>query len=627
MRERRPRPAQEDGSISFFNSTLARRVFVASCVLLMAAGCASSAWKQALREDTAVSYHRFLREYPSSKHAAAAQERIDFLKLEREPSLEAFEAFREKYPNTELVDRLRGPLEKATFEGARATGTPTAYSEFAAAFPDSDYAARAEGNAIYLREVVNQPDPNLLREFALAHPESDFAAEAKRSADVFEARRRGIGSVGLVVAVSPDAPEARRVVQAFVERAKETYSLAGTRLVPLASRLDAPSAGVDALLIVNHAEKRVDNVMQEGLLPQAGVLATTRVRLARGSRNIFERVFELRADERSYTEGKSVLFGSGGPRFWADFFVPVSTWEVDRAVREPVELAADAVAVDASGDRAVVLFPNGAFEVLQLADPTSPVKLAGYDRETQLENFDGVRVLPSAVAIYGEDGFELVGITADGRQSVVTRTRGEVGSVTALEALGDRLVIAGAKGLQVLPGSGEGESELVMRRALRGMARAADLLVLADGDTLFVSTLPLLREKRVMGQIKIGKAFATGRIRVFGTIAVVIGEGGVMVVDMRSPRTLRMIGRLRPDRVGQIADAGRVGSRIFLVGDRGIQVLGPKLDRVVEVVDAVPGRRIAAFGRHLVAVGGQRLQVVDGLPFGQARGAPARPER
>ena len=96
---------------------------------------------------------------------------------------------------------------------------------------------------------------------------------------------------------------------------------------------------------------------------------------------------------------------------------------------------------------------------------------------------------------------------------------------------------------------------------------------------------------------------------------------------MRSPRTLRAIGRLRPDGVGAIEDAGRVGSRIFLVGDRGIQVLGPKLDRVLEVVDAVPGRGIAAFGRHLVAVGGARLQVVDGLPFGARRSVPARGSR
>jgi hypothetical protein len=367
---------------------------------------------------------------------------------------------------------------------------------------------------------------------------------------------------------------------------------------------------------VRYDEVRLENVMPEGLLPKPGVLSTARVSLASGDQSIFDRSFVMRSEGRDHAEGRSALFGRGGKRFWADFFVPISTWEAHRALRDAVALSGDAVAVDATGDRAVVLYQNGAFEVLQLADPAAPVKLAEYERPTQLEHFDGVRVLSNGVALFGEDGLELVGVGPDGSQAVLTRSRADVGSVSALETVGEQLVIGSAKGLLVLPSSGAGEPERVMRRAIRGMGRAADLLVLADRDTLFVSTLALLRQKRVMGQLKIGKAFETSRVRVFGTTALVIGKGGVMVVDLRSPRTLRMIGRVRPDRVGQIEDAGRVGSSIFLVGDRGIQVLGPKLDRVVDVVDALPGRGIAAFGRHLVAVGGSKLQVIDGLPFG-----------
>jgi hypothetical protein len=86
-----------------------------------------------------------------------------------------------------------------------------------------------------------------------------------------------------------------------------------------------------------------------------------------------------------------------------------------------------------------------------------------------------------------------------------------------------------------------------------------------------------------------------------------------------------MIGRLRPDDVGKIEDAARVGTRVFLAGERGIQVLGPRLDRVVDVVDAIPARQIASFGRHLVAVGGDTLQVVDGMPFGPATQSVAKP--
>lgn len=592
-------------------------------MLVFATGCAGSAWKRALGEDTAAGYHRFLREYPGSEHADSAQERIDFQQLRRSPTLDAFQSFRDRYPDSQLADGLRSQLEKATFANARAAGTPAAYQRFAQAFPDGEYAARAEGNAVYLREISSRPKADALRLFAIAHPASDFAIEARRSADVLEQRReQNIASVGLVVETAPGVAEARRVVQALVERASETYSLAGMSLVRLASSGDAPSAGVDALLVVHHAEEQRANVMPEGLLPQPGVLSTTRVSLTRGDQTIFERNFVLRTEAREHDKGESVLFGSGGPRFWAGFFVPVASWEVHRALRQPVELSSPAAAVDAGGDRAVVLYHDGAFAVLQLADPAAPVKLAEYQREASFEHFDGVRVLSNRVAIFGADGLELVGVAPDGSQTVLTRSRAEVGSVSALETLGDQLIVGSAKGLLALPLSGEGEPERVLRRAVRGMGRAADLLVLADRDTLLVSTLPLLREERVIGQLKIGKAFATRRIRVFGTTALVIGDGGVMVVDLRSPRTPRMIGRLRPDRVGRIADAGRAGGRIFLVGERGIQVLGSDLDRVVDVVDAVPAGSIAAFGRHLVAVGGSKLQVIDGLPFGARPGKP-----
>ena len=614
---------KEGGPISLSISTCERLCVAALFILVFATGCAGSAWKQALRKDTAAGYHAFLREHPESEYATAAQERIAFQKLRSSPTLEAFESFREQYPESGLVEGLRGQLEEATFASALATGTPASYERFAEVFPDGEYAARARGNAVYLREISRRPNPDALRQFAIDHPASDFAIEAQRSADVTEVRRgQQIANVGLVVEVGPGVAEDRRVAQAFAGRALETYSLAGTRLVRLASSADAASAGVDALLVVHHAEEQRANVMAEGLLPQPGVLATTRVTLEHGDQTIFERDFILRTEAREHEAGKSVLFGSGGLRFWAGFFVPVASWEVHRAVRQPVELSGRAAAVDASGDRAVVMYDDGGFAVLQLANPAAPVKLAEYQRKARFERFDGVRVLSNRVAIFGDDGLELVGVAPDGSQTVLTRSRAEVGSVSALALLGDRLILGSGKGLLALPLGGEGEPERVLRRAVRGMGRAADLLVLADQDTLLVSSLPLLRQDRVIGQLKIGKSFATQRIRVFGTKALVIGDGGVMVVDLRSPANPRLIGRLRPDRVGRITDAGRAGGRIFLVGERGVQVLGSELDRVVEVVDAVPAGSIAAFGRHLVAVGGSRLQVIDGLPFGAGLAKP-----
>ena len=63
---------------------------------------------------------------------------------------------------------------------------------------------------------------------------------------------------------------------------------------------------------------------------------------------------------------------------------------------------------------------------------------------------------------------------------------------------------------------------------------------------------------------------------------------------------------------------------VFLAGDRAVQVLAPTLDRVVDVLDTQAVERVAMLGRHVVGVGGSRLQVVDGLPFAVAPSAAAR---
>ena len=99
-------------------------------------------------------------------------------------------------------------------------------------------------------------DPEALAAFAQDHPESDFALEAGRSAEVFASRSvQPIRSAGLVVTVPSDSAEGRRVVQAFVERASKTYSIAGIRLVPLKRK--APSARCGTRLPLRRSARTV----------------------------------------------------------------------------------------------------------------------------------------------------------------------------------------------------------------------------------------------------------------------------------------------------------------------------------------------------------------------------------
>lgn len=606
--------------------TRARFALIGLAAPLLFAACAGSAWQQATHEDSAVGYHRFLRDHPGSEHGDHARERIAFLELERAPTLEALRRFQARYPSSALLASLGSRHEALEFDAARAAGTARAYEAFVQSFPAGEHASRASGNAVYLRTVATRLDPDVLDRFAALHPESDFAPEARRTADAVARRnKRPISSVGLLVEVAPGVPEARRIEQALTEKAVSDFSFGHVKLVRLAASGDAESAGIDALLIIRHREEAVENVKVPGVLAQPGVLATTRVELLADDRPVFARAFELRVENREHVAGTSVLFGSAGPRFWDDVFFPVATWEVQHAIRRPLDLGANAVAVDATGDRAVVLFRDGSLSVFQLAEPSAPVPLGRMGRKTSFEKFDGVRVLPDGVAIFGEDGVEIFR-TPQGSNARIRRLgRGQIGSVSALEPVGDDLIIGSAKGLLWVPRDGDGEIQRLLRPAIRGMARSGEIVVLADADRLFVSTLTSLRAGQVIGQLKIGKSFATRRVRVFGATALVIGDGGVLAVDLRNPRSPRLIARLRPDRVGRIEDAGQVGSRIFLVGERGVQVLGVELDRVAEVVDSVAGVSVAAYGRHLVTVGGSRLQVLDGLPFGSGSAPSTSP--
>jgi hypothetical protein len=490
-------------------------------------------------------------------------------------------------------------------------------------------AERARGSAVILREIHSSNAPSVLREFALAHAQSDFAVEAERSAAAFDLRDRlPIRSVGLVVELDSSAPEAARVSQLLVERAEATYARAGVPLEHLRALGDPEVQSHDAILRIRHSERAVKSTVSDGVLARPGVQLDTVVELRAGNVLVWARTFSLHVESREHVAGTSVLFSSAGPRFWQDFFVPIASWPSRAAVRPPFALGAPVKSIDARGDRAVVLLEHGSFQVLQLADPAAPLELATYSRPAEFERFGGVRILGEQIAVYGEDGLEIVASSDAGLAPVATFSRGQVGSVHALLPVGSDLLLGTSKGLlRLSPESGS--AQRLLRRAVLALALAGDLLIVVDKDTVLLTTLALLQEKRVLGQLRVGKAFAPHGIRVFGSTAFVIGEGGLIVLDVSNPRELRTVAKLRPERIGRVEDVERVDARIFLIGDRGVQLLGRQLDRVVETVDTRPARRAVRLGRHLVLVGGSELQVIDGLPFGPRRSAtqsaPAAP--
>jgi hypothetical protein len=301
--------------------------------------------------------------------------------------------------------------------------------------------------------------------------------------------------------------------------------------------------------------------------------------------------------------------------------VPAARWRNDHAGRPQIALDAPVVDVDGVGDRAVVLYEDGGFDVLGLADPTQPVQLASYRRNEKYKKWSGVRVLNGRVAIYGEEGLELVRFSAAGPVAEKTWTRGEIGRVLSIAPLGDRIVLTGAQGMQLLDPA-TGEIERVMRRVALSVDSVGSVLVFADGESIYVSDLALLRENRVIAQMKLGRTFGPENVRVLERAAIVTGPGGALVVDVRNPRAPKAIAKLSSREIGDVYDSTRVRGRSFLVGQRGLQLLDRSLTGIEETIDVGERNRVSVMGRHIVAVDDSTLQVVDATPWA-AFSAPA----
>ncbi|MGH0033001.1 MAG: hypothetical protein ACQGVC_24680 [Myxococcota bacterium] len=595
-------------------------------VLLLASsvlGCGGAAWRAALEEDDAGAYHRFLRQHPDSKYAPEARARLAFVRVRSKPTAQAFHEFQEEFAGSPLVDELRPLVEDAFFDQARGRGTAEGYRAFLADFPSGRHSARAEGNAVYLEARGFAGDLERLADFAAAHPASDFAAEAERSvASVGLRSRSGFQRVALVLDVPSDVPSHDRLQRLFAERARDAYARSGVPLVVVNGSTDPRLAELDARLTVSHREREVRTELHEGRVAGSGILAETTVTLsARGEKDpIWNETFAFRAPTSERAPGESILLH---PKAWAtfwdnEFFVPVATWNTRFAARDPRELAKPAVAVEMLGSRAVVLFGDGDFQVLDLGDPARSVVLGEYRRKRDLASFDGVAVLGGSVGVFGEDGIEVVSLAGVPHRTRAF-SRSEVGSVVGLVSLPEGLVAAGNRGLLWI--APDGSVQTLFPREVLGLARRGNELLFTDGTSLYLSSLAVLRGGRVEGELRLGRGFRPARVRVSGTSAVVLGDPGLVRVDVRNVSSPQIVSRLGYEEVGPVQDASVVAGRVFLVGTRGLQVSDRSGDRVVDSVDVLPRHRLDASGRHVVLIGEKTLQVVDATAFTTAAGA------
>lgn len=592
-------------------------------VILLALGCASTdrTWQEARRQDTPGAYHRFLRENPDSSRAEEARERLDFAQLRKKPTAGGYAELRQKYPQSPLLAEIRPVVEERVFEHVRARGTVAAYREFLAEFPDGPNADRAEGNAEYLEQSGFGGRPADLAAFAARHPASDFASEAGRSAASVGIRRQSaFRQVGLLIEVAPETPGADRVKRAFAERAMRRYAQTALTLVPLAGPEDPRGARLEARLTIRHREGLVQPKLSGDRAETGGVLAITNATLARQGdpRPIWSEEFTHKVGFSEREDDKSILFSTTGSRYWDAFYLPIATWSTQVAVREPLPIPRPGVAVDVIDHRAAVLFEDGGFQVVDLSDPTAPQVIGQYRRPRDLTKWSGLRFIDGRVVIFGQDGLEIVGFDSGTPQRLRAISRTSLGSIVAVEKMGGALLVAGNRGLMLVKG-GAAKPQLLIELNVLGAAMRGDRVIFTDGASLFVSSIPLLLEQKAEAELRLGKGFGASGVRVSGETAVVLGQRGVVLVDVSNPRRPELRSRISTLAVGETHDALAVRGRLFLLGDRGLQVADAWGRRIDDSADVSARMHFGAAGRHLVMIGDAGLQVVDTTPFVAAR--------
>ena len=584
-------------------------IHLALVALALLPGCAGSRFEAARSEDTASAYHRFVQDHPNSRYAEEARQRLDLVRLRTQPTLEAYEKFVAKWPGSPLIAEVKAIVEEPAFARARAAGSVAGYDAFLDEFPGGAYAARARGNRAYLEGRGFAGRPSDLAAFAEAHPESDFAPEAARTAAAVSARgETGFRQVSLALEVTSSTPEPERLARVFAERANEALGSVGVRVVT------AQEAPVE--LVIRHHEGEARTQVERGGVAELGYVAETAVTL-RGPDEaaIWERTTRFRPPAPPASDAVSLILARGAQLYWQSFFVPVATWNTKAAVRTAHELDGTAVGLETHGSRAFVLMQDGSFRIYDLADPEQPWAIAEYRRPRDLKRFDALRVFGDRVVVFGEDGVETVRMRPDGVVRELGFERGVVGSVSSIEAVGGQLVAASRRGLLVLPDTAGGAPEVLVPREIVGLVAVGGRLVFSDGRSVYVTTLPLMRDGRVEAQVDLAPGVRATGLRRTGERVALLSERGALWLDVSRPTQPRLVGRVEQARAGSLSDVAALGDRIFTLGDRGLQVVAPGEGRALESADVRARGRLAPLGRHLVLVGDRWLQVVDATPF------------
>lgn len=602
------------------------RVFRASAAVLAISvlGCANASWETVRTRDTVANYNQFLRDNPDSPHADEARERIAYLRVKAASSIDVYESFAREFPASALLDSLQEEVEPLYFSSAREQNSVAAYRAFLTRYPNGKLSRKAMGNAFYIEHVRSNPTRSVLEKFISEYAESDFAGEARATLELVDLRREHqIRHLGVRVDVAPNVHQGARVRTGFAALVARQYEQLGVRVTPFSSG-DVPSTDMDAWVRVEYEEAPA-----EGIFGGKTLLAKCRVRIYHtGSKQpVWDRSFDAPAEHilRGAHGRDKTIFGNSSYMFWSRFYVPVATWTSRDALVKSIDFIDEVASIVSKGDRAVLLYRRGGFDVLDVSSPGDPKVLHRYRRDQDLTRWAGVEVISEGlVATYGPDGVEIVEMQAGEMRRIGRWEMHEVGAVSAAASNGRTLLFAGAKGVFAVRLENR---PLVQHRLVDGefvgVEIADPFIYLVRPSSIDVTTAKHLMRQIIGSRLRLGDGFRARRVRKEQDSLYVLGEAGAAVVDIADRAHPRISASLGLDDYGRIADVLSDARQLYLLGERGLVVLDERAERVADSIQVGAGDSATRVGRHALLVGGKTLEVLDLGPYYDA--LPAAP--
>ena len=593
----------------------------ASAVALVASllmGCADRSWEAVCRRDTIAGYNQFLRDHPSSSYVDEARQRLEFRRIRTLPSIQGYEGFLERFPDSMLRPELKAFIEPKFFEHARTRNTADAYREFLALYPSGEFYDRGLGNLEYVDRVRGNPSPSALERFVAEHPDSDFSTEARQTLDLLELKRKtNMARILVRVDVAPNVLQPERVRRGFASVVYKAYARAGIEVV-----LFAPGSGalddVDGEVRIDYHEATAAGLFGGTLLSHCRV----RVFHKDFDEPIWDRSFEAPADhviKGAYGRDKTV-FANSSFRFWENFFVPLSTWAATTAKIHETSYFEDVKALDVRGDEAALLLERGGVDFLDVSSPAAPRVVARYRRQSDLSRWSGVLMIDDDFTlIYGGDGAELVRRSDFAPERVARWDLAEIGAVRgAVNYDAGTTLMATSKGVYAIRLE---QRPLVAHRLLDGeyvgVAAQYPYVYVVSPDKVEVASPKHLLRHMTGRQVSLGKHFGARRARLQDGTLFVFGKNEIAQVSLANPSRPSVLSSLPPEQLGEVNDLAYAGGSLFLLGERGLQVASFSGAHVTDSIQVDAARRVEVKDRFALVVGQRKLQVFDLSPYRQ----------